>query len=213
MRRNGSGKPPVRRAGGHGVGQGEERPSVGTWPRLKGGVMLAFKNKVCSNKIFKFRERWFLPLAAKGSMPSPMALTPPTPSSKGLVCPSSRRTSDKPPRGLLLPLHGANGTTPIGTHCAPALCTPVGAALCTPVGVDERHTPPSDLRRESLNVPQTQLMIRLAQGSGVSVYRMDRSPRDGKPRSPWALKKANVSPVLVSFGPSPTPWLSRPPDG
>ena len=36
----------MRRAGGHGVGQGEERPSVGTWPRLKGGVTLAFKKEI-----------------------------------------------------------------------------------------------------------------------------------------------------------------------
>jgi PDZ-binding kinase len=40
-------------------------------------------------------------------------------------------------------------------------------------------------------------MVRMAQGSGVSVYRMDRSPREGRPRSPWVLKKANVSPLLV----------------
>ena len=126
---------------------------------------------------------------------SPGALTPPTPSRKGIASSSSRCASDKPSRGLLLPLQGPNGTTPVAPHCAPA--------MCTPVDVDEHHTPPLELRRESLNVPPSGCMMRLAQGSGVSVYRMDRSPRDGKPRSPWVLKKANVSPILVRS----TRWL------
>ena len=72
-----------------------------------------------------------------------------------------------------------------------------GPALCTPVEAEEHHTPPPELRRESLVVPASDRMVRMAQGSGVSVYRMDRSPRDGRPRSPWVLKKANVSPLLV----------------
>ena len=105
--------------------------------------------------------------------------TPPSYSSRGAISKL---------RGLLAPLQTPNAVTP-PDHPP--------AALCTPVDVEEHHTPPSELRRDSLDVPSTGRMIRLAQGSGVSVYRMDRSPRNGRPRSPWVLKKANVSPLHV----------------
>ena len=85
---------------------------------------------------------------------------------------------------------GRNGVTPTLPNSA-------AAAMCTPVDNEERHTPPAELRRDSLNVPASERMFRMAQGSGVSVYRMDRSPCDGRQRSPWVLKKANVSPLLV----------------
>ena len=124
----------------------------------------------------------------------PTALTPPTPSRQGRASSSRFSHSDnKPPRGLLLPLHGTNGCTP---PVAPSSASGF-PALCTPVDTVEHHTPPSGLRRESLQVPPSDRMVRMAQGSGVSVYRMDRSPREGRPRSPWVLKKANVSPLLV----------------
>lgn len=99
------------------------------------------------------------------------------------------RTSDKLARGLCPALQPPNIHSTPPVHGAPN--------LCTPVDLKERHTPPSELRRDSLSVPPSTRMIRLAQGSGVSVYRMDRSPRNGRQRSPWVLKKASVSPVLV----------------
>lgn len=34
-------------------------------------------------------------------------------------------------------------------------------------------------------------MVHLARGSGVSVYRMNRSPRGGRARSPWVIKKSD----------------------
>ena len=116
--------------------------------------------------------------------------------------------STNPPRGLLLPLHGTNGATPtiISPHCSNA------PALCTPIEVDHRHTPPPELRRESMNVPPSARMIRLAHGSGVSVYRMDRSPKMGRPRSPWVLKKANVSPFMVRPTTRPPHATTHPPD-
>ena len=105
-------------------------------------------------------------------------------------------------RGCLMPVQGVNGAM-----CSPALSlsmTPLpsamsvgGPALYTPVEYEEHHTPPADLRRASLVVPPSECMVRMAQGSGVSVFRMDRSPREGRPRSPWVLKKANVSPLMV----------------
>ena len=125
------------------------------------------------------------------------AHTPPTPSRSAMSgANSSRSASKRLPRGLqLLPLSGANGSTP---PIAPMMgSTPGGPALCTPVEAEEHHTPPPELRRESLIVPPSEKLFRMAQGSGVSVYRMDRSPREGRPRSPWVLKKANVSPLLV----------------
>lgn len=112
---------------------------------------------------------------------------------------ASRASSVKRlPRGLqLLPLSGTNGSTP---PIAP-MSASGGPELCTPVETQEHHTPPPELRRESLIVPASDKMVRMAQGSGVSVYRMDRSPREGRPRSPWVLKKANVSPLLVRAKP------------
>ena len=108
--------------------------------------------------------------------------------------------SEKLPRGLLLPLSGPNGgTPPMPLPMSASMSRPSAEqqVLCTPADYEVHHTPPAELRRESLNVPPSERMVRMAQGSGVSVYRMDRSPRDGRPRSPWVIKKANVSPLLV----------------
>ena len=123
------------------------------------------------------------------------ALTPPTPSRRNERLDPSFVASDFS-RGLLLPLQGSTPPIIIGSvhvHVTPS----GGPELCTPVEVDAHHTPPPELRRESLSVPPSDRMVRMAQGSGVSVYRMERSPRDGQPRSPWVLKKSTVSPLLV----------------
>ena len=93
-------------------------------------------------------------------------------------------------RGLLMPV-APNGAYP------PTPASAGGPCLCTPADVQGHHTPPAELRRESLLVPPSDRLVRVACGSGVSVYRMDRSPRNGEPRSPWVLKKANISPLLV----------------
>ena len=119
--------------------------------------------------------------------------TPPTPS-RFAGSPKSHRRAPAP-RGLLLPLVGPNGNTPTPLSAGGAGTT--HPPLCTPADADEHHTPPAELRRESLIVPPSDRLVRVARGSGVSVYRMDRSPRGGEPRSPWVLKKACVSPLMV----------------
>lgn len=70
-------------------------------------------------------------------------------------------------------------------------------ALFTPANPVASFSPPSDVRRESLLVPPSANLLRLAKGSGVSVFRVDRSPVGGVLRSPWAIKKTDVSPVLM----------------
>lgn len=124
---------------------------------------------------------------------SPMVKTPPTPSRHvGMGSPSkSHRRGAPSSRNLLLPL------APNGACYPPTPASACSVALCTPADAREHHTPPPELRRESLVVPASDRLVRVACGSGVSVYRMDRSPRGGEPRSPWVLKKANVSPLLV----------------
>ena len=119
--------------------------------------------------------------------------TPPTPSRQREGSPSkSVRMTGSLPRGLLLPV------PPNGAAQPPTPASAGGACLCTPADAQEHHTPPAELRRASLLVPPSDRLVRVARGSGVSVYRMDRSPgRHGEPRSPWALKKANISPLLV----------------
>lgn len=42
-----------------------------------------------------------------------------------------------------------------------------------------------------LNMPASPLLERLGYGTGVSVYLLERSPRQGLHRSPWAIKKIN----------------------
>ena len=137
-------------------------------------------------------------MASSSHSPLP-AHTPPTPSQDGTYSRMSF-ASEKLPRGLLLPLSGPNGgTPPMPLPMSASMSRPSAEqqVLCTPADYEVHHTPPAELRRESLNVPPSERMVRMAQGSGVSVYRMDRSPRDGRPRSPWVIKKANVSPLLV----------------
>ena len=73
----------------------------------------------------------------------------------------------------------------------------VQPAFCTPANPACSLTPPDNLRHESLVVPPSAAMVHVARGSGVSVYRMDRSPLGAMPRSPWVIKKSNISPMLV----------------
>ncbi|XP_017067379.1 lymphokine-activated killer T-cell-originated protein kinase [Drosophila eugracilis] len=40
-----------------------------------------------------------------------------------------------------------------------------------------------------INVPPSPMLKTLGHGTGVSVYRLDRSPRHGQIRSPWAVKR------------------------
>lgn len=150
-------------------------------------------------------------MEASSSTAETMSKTPPTPSGQhrsalfhaAAAC-SSRSASKRPLSrgGLLMPVQGINCSSSPAGFCLsmtplPSAMSVGGPALYTPVEYEEHHTPPADLRRASLVVPPSECMVRMAQGSGVSVYRMDRSPREGRPRSPWVLKKANVSPLLV----------------
>ena len=95
----------------------------------------------------------------------------------------------------------------LGPPCTPALCTPANA----PCSI----TPPENLRRESLVVPPSAGMVHLARGSGVSVYRMDRSPRGSMPRSPWVIKMSDegilVRRLPVRVTPAGTPVYVRAP--
>ena len=69
--------------------------------------------------------------------------------------------------------------------------------LFTPANPRVHVTPPSNLRRESLVVPSSGALHRIGKGSGVTVYRMMRSPGpSGQPRSPWVIKKADTSPLI-----------------
>jgi len=69
--------------------------------------------------------------------------------------------------------------------------------LFTPANARVHVTPPSNLRRESLVVPSSGALHRIGKGSGVTVYRMMRSPGpSGQPRSPWVIKKADTSPFI-----------------
>ena len=124
---------------------------------------------------------------------APAMRTPPTPSHSGSPSKKSvrKRGGSLGPRGLLLPV------MPNGAAQPPTPASAHGACLCTPADAHEHHTPPAELRRDSLLVPASDRLVRVARGSGVSVYRMDRSPLRGEPRSPWVIKKANISPLLV----------------
>lgn len=42
-----------------------------------------------------------------------------------------------------------------------------------------------------VKIPATPLLKRLGYGTGVNVYQLDRSPRNGKMMSPWALKRVS----------------------
>eukprot|EP00965_Chrysotila_dentata_P154209 5096630-Pleurochrysis_carterae.AAC.2 len=109
----------------------------------------------------------------------PTAVTPPTPSD---VEEPAHHVTPVPSSPLRSPLR----------HLSAAMQTP---ALCTPANPALTISPPPDLRRDSLTVPCSATLRHLCKGSGVSVYRLERSPDRGVPRSPWVLKKANVSPL------------------
>ncbi|XP_014240332.1 lymphokine-activated killer T-cell-originated protein kinase homolog isoform X2 [Cimex lectularius] len=49
----------------------------------------------------------------------------------------------------------------------------------------------NDENGSPFRVPPTPFLKKIGYGTGVGVYRMDRSPRTGNTRSPWALKKVN----------------------
>lgn len=49
----------------------------------------------------------------------------------------------------------------------------------------------SKVPQTPINIPPSPFMKKLGFGTGVSVFRWDRSPRTGAVRSPWALKKLN----------------------
>ncbi|KAJ1527852.1 hypothetical protein ONE63_007792 [Megalurothrips usitatus] len=63
--------------------------------------------------------------------------------------------------------------------------------------MSEFSTPKPDKSRVSkipktpINIPPSPFMKKLGYGTGVSVFRWDRSPRPDTVRSPWALKKLN----------------------
>jgi len=44
-----------------------------------------------------------------------------------------------------------------------------------------------------IRVPPSPMLKTLGHGTGVSVYRLDRSPRLGQIRSPWAVKRITQS--------------------
>ena len=93
-------------------------------------------------------------------------------------------------------------------HTPASAGPPYTPALCTPANAPCSITPPENLRRQSLVVPPSAHMVHLARGSGVSVYRMNRSPREGRARSPWVIKKSEEG-ILVRRRPvSPTPARS-----
>jgi hypothetical protein len=43
----------------------------------------------------------------------------------------------------------------------------------------------------SVKIPASPLLTRLGYGTGVNVYLMKRGPKEGVPRSPWAVKRLN----------------------
>ena len=139
---------------------------------------------------------------------SPMMTTPPTPSGMydGLYSPEAKHHQRHlPSSSVRLPLSLVPQTPAGMAGCSqsPALCTPANyncAGSCTP---------PSELRRKSLVVPVSERLVKVAKGSGVSVYRLDRSPREGRPRSPWVIKKTDISPILVRPASRTAPAASR----
>lgn len=137
---------------------------------------------------------------------SPMVTTPPTPSHMGFdaMSPEPKRTATGQP-SRALPLSLAPPQTPAQDA---ASRTP---AMCTPAAVPSACTPPPELRRESLIVPQSERLVKVGKGSGVSVYRLDRSPRHGAARSPWVIKKTDISPILVRGLPRARESASCPP--
>lgn len=116
---------------------------------------------------------------------SPMSVwTPPTPAGTHRTPPSRA----EPLQTLLPSIHSPNRMLIGLAH---------GTPLMTPANAASTVTPPSCLRRDSLVVPSSIALQKLCKGSGVTVYRMDRTPERGLPRSPWVLKKSNVSPMLA----------------
>lgn len=117
---------------------------------------------------------------------SPMSVswTPPTPSGTQRTPPSR----PEPLQTLLSPIHSP-------TQFLAELAS--GTPLMTPANASSTVTPPSCLRRDSLVVPSSVSLQKLCKGSGVTVYRMDRTPERGMPRSPWVLKKSDISPMLA----------------
>jgi len=118
---------------------------------------------------------WCSPVRKPSAGSPGRASTPPTPADLDfrVAC------------GLVSPVPSEN--RPIQT---PALCTPANARV--------HVSPLANLRRESLIVPPSGALNRLCRGSGVTVYKMERSPTPcGIPRSPWVIKKADVSPLIA----------------
>jgi hypothetical protein len=107
----------------------------------------------------------------------------------------SPSTATTPPTPPDLDVRAACGMmSPVPSENRP-IQTP---ALFTPANACAHLTPPSYLRRESLDVPPSGALVRMCKGSGVTVYKMERSPaRCGAPRSPWVIKKADISPLIA----------------
>ncbi|XP_039269264.2 lymphokine-activated killer T-cell-originated protein kinase-like [Styela clava] len=65
--------------------------------------------------------------------------------------------------------------------------------LQTPVMRFKKKQVGAECQSPCLNMPASPLLQRLGYGTGVSVYLLERSPRQGMHRSPWAVKKVNKS--------------------
>ena len=64
--------------------------------------------------------------------------------------------------------------------------------FCTPKADKSRVSQLSQTPMKTpINIPASPFMKKLGFGTGVSVFRWDRSPRSDSTRSPWALKKLN----------------------
>lgn len=125
-----------------------------------------------------------------GPTGSPMVTTPPTPSHMDPDMCSPELKGCLQQHGARLPLSYLGSQTP-------AAALPATPAFCTPANGVMHCSPPSALRRASLNVPHSERLVKVAKGSGVSVYRLERSPREGRSRSPWVIKKSDISPILA----------------
>ena len=118
-----------------------------------------------------------------------MGTTPPTPGPQQRACCFDVRSPL-----AQMPSHLNVPHTPAAPSSGLPCTTP---GLCTPANPPCSITPPANLRRDSLHVPASAGMVRLAKGSGVSVYRLERSPLGALPRSPWVIKKSDNSPMVV----------------
>ena len=138
----------------------------------------------------------FVPrLVASSTDSGAVGTTPPTPGAQPRACCFDARSPL-----AQMPSHLNVPHTPAAPSSGQPCTTP---ALCTPANPPCSITPPANLRRDSLNVPASAGMVRLAKGSGVSVYRLERSPLGALPRSPWVIKKSDNSPMVVRAPPPP----------